>query len=130
MEFDAISDEDERIAKQVVHASFMVHKTLGPGLLESVYEICLAHELRKVGLRVHRQEPVAIVYDNLRFEEGFRFDLLVEERVLCEIKSVQEVHPVCIAQLLTYLRLMDLRLGFLINFNVPLIKDGIQRIVH
>jgi len=130
MEFDAISDEDERIAKQVVHASFMVHKTLGPGLLESVYEICLAHELRKVGLRVHRQEPVAIVYDNLRFEEGFRFDLLVEERVLCEIKAVQEVHPVYVAQLLTYLRLMDLRLGFLINFNVPLIKDGIQRIVH
>jgi GxxExxY protein len=107
-----------------------VHETLGPGLLESVYEICLAHELRKQGLQVRRQEPMAIVYDNLRFEEGFRYDLLVGERVLCEIKAVQELHPVFVAQLLTYLRLMDRRLGFLINFNVPLIKDGIQRIVH
>ena len=130
MSFEPIADEDERIAKLIVHACFTVHKALGPGLLESVYEVCLAHELRKVGLEVRRQEPVAIVYDNLRFEEGFRFDLLVEGRVVCEIKAVQEVHPVCIAQLLTHLRLMELRLGFLINFNVPLIKDGIQRIVR
>ena len=71
-----------------------------------------------------------LVYDNLLFEEAFRFDLLVEERVLCEIKSVQEVHPVCLAQLLTYLKLMNLRLGFLINFNVPLIKEGIQRVIR
>jgi len=77
---------------------------------------------------VRRQEPVPFVYDGIRFEEAFRFDLLINDRVLCEIKSVQEVHPVCVAQVLTYLKLMELRLGFLMNFNVPLIKDGIQRI--
>jgi GxxExxY protein len=130
MPFAPISAEDERIASMIVHSAYMVHKALGPGLLESIYEICLAHELRKQGLEVRRQDPVPIVYDNLRFEEGFRFDLLVAERVLCEIKAVQEVHPICMAQLLTYLNLMDLRLGFLINFHVPLIKEGIQRVVR
>src|SRR3954462_12329120 len=115
MAFDPVSPEDERIASAIVNASLLVHKTLGPGLLESVYEICLAHELRKLGLEVRRQDPVPIVYDNLRFQEGFRYDLLVAERVLCEIKAVQEVHPMCQAQLLTYLKLMDLRLGLLIN---------------
>jgi GxxExxY protein len=128
--FEPIAPRDEEIAKAVVHGAFCVHKTLGPGLLESIYEVCLAHELRKEGLQVRRQDPIPIVYDNIRFEEGFRFDLLVAERVLCEIKAVQEVHPVCIAQILTYLKLMNLRLGFVINFNVPLIKEGIQRIVR
>ena len=130
MSFAPISADDERIASIIVHAAYMVHKSLGPGLLESIYEICLAHELRKQGLEVRRQDPVPIVYDNLRFEEAFRFDLLVAERVLCEIKAVQEVHPVCMAQLLTYLKLMDLRLGFLINFHAPVIKEGIQRVVR
>jgi GxxExxY protein len=130
MTFEPISAEDERIAKALVHAAFLVHKALGPGLLESVYEVCLAHELRSQGLSVRRQDPVPIVYDNLRFEEGFRFDLLVADRVLCEVKAVQEVHPVSLAQLLTYMKLMDLRLGFLINFHAPLIKEGIQRVVR
>jgi GxxExxY protein len=112
-----------------VDAALQVHRALGAGLLETVYEICLAHELRKRGLSVRRQEPVPIVYDGLRFEEAFRFDLLVGDRVLCEIKSVMELHPICTAQLLTYLKLMDLRLGFLINFNERLIKDGLNRIV-
>jgi GxxExxY protein len=121
--------DDERIGAVVVDAALTVHRALGPGLLESIYEVCLAHELRKRGLSVRRQEPVPIVYDGLRFEEAFRFDLLINDRVLCEIKSVQEVHPISVAQVLTYLKLMDVRLGFLINFNVHLIKDGIQRIV-
>jgi GxxExxY protein len=130
MTFEPVSSEDDKIAAAIVHGAFVVHKTLGPGLLESVYEICLAHELRKQGLDVRRQDPVPIVYDNLRFEEGFKYDLLVAGRVLCEIKAVQEVHPVCMAQLLTYLKLMDLRLGFLINFHEALIKEGIRRVVR
>jgi len=109
--FAPISQEDERVAAIIVHSALLVHKAIGRGLLESAYEICLAHELRKAGLKVRRQDPVPFVYDNLRFEEAFRFDLLVEERVLCEIKSVQEVHPVCLAQLLTYLKLMERRLA-------------------
>jgi len=130
MSFEPISTQDEQIATAIVNAAYLVHKALGPGLLESVYEICLAHELRKLGLEVRRQEPVPIVYDNLRFQEGFRYDLLVAERVLCEIKAVQEVHPVCMAQLLTHLKLMDLRLGFVINLHTQLIKDGIKRVVR
>src|SRR3954453_17773326 len=99
MAFDPVSPEDEQIASAIVNASLLVHKTLGPGLLESVYEICLAHELRKSGLEVRRQDPVPIVYDNVRFEEGFRYDLLVAGQILCEIKAVQDVHPVCLAQI-------------------------------
>ena len=128
--FEPLAAEDERIAAAIVDAALKVHKALGPGLLESVYEICLAHELRKRGMSVRCQEPVPIVYDGLTFLEAFPFDLLVEERVLCEIKSVQEVHPVHLAQLLTYLKPMKLRLGFLMNFNVRLFKDGLQRIVR
>jgi GxxExxY protein len=124
-----IPESDEQIATAVVDAALKVHRALGPGLLESVYEICLAHELRKRGFNVRRQEPVPIIYDGLRFEEAFRFDLLINERVVCEIKSVLEMHPVFTAQILSHLKLMKLRLGFLINFNVPLIKDGIQRLV-
>jgi GxxExxY protein len=125
-----ISAEDERVGSMIVDSALKVHKTLGPGLLESVYEVCLMHELRQRGLRVRSQEPVPIVYEGLKFVEAFRFDVLVEERVLCEVKSVQEVHPVFVAQLLTYLKLMELRLGFLINFNERLLKDGLQRIVR
>jgi GxxExxY protein len=128
--YEPISAEEERVATIIVDSALTVHRALGPGLLESVYEICLAHELRKRGLRVRRQEPIPIAYDGIRFEEGFRFDLLVNDRVLCEIKSVEALHPVCTAQVLTYLKLMNLRLAFLINFNEQLIKDGIHRIVR
>jgi GxxExxY protein len=130
MSFEPLSAEHERIGSLIVHSAFLVHKALGPGLLESVYEVCIAHELRRQGLTVRRQEAVPIIYDNLRFEEGFRFDLFVAELVLCEVKAVQEVHPICLAQLLTYMKLMDVRLGFILNFHVPLIKDGIQRVVR
>ena len=130
MDFEPISPNDDRIASIIVDAAIAVHKALGPGLLESVYEVCLAHELRKRGLEVRRQEPIPIQYDGLQFEEGFRCDLLVEGRILCEIKSVQELHPVCTAQVLTYLKFVKLRLAFLINFNERLLKDGLHRIVR
>ena len=119
----------EYAARQVVDASFKLHTTLGPGLLESVYEACLEHELRKRGLVVRRQVTVPIVYDEVKLEEGFRIDLLVNECVLVELKAVERLIPLFEAQVLTYLKLTGLRLGILINFNSTLIKDGIKRIV-
>jgi GxxExxY protein len=115
---------------KIVDAALHIHKSLGPGLLESVYEVVLAHELRRRGLRVIRQHPVPIEYDEIRLEIGFRADLLVENLIIVEIKSVEAIAPVHKMQLLTYLRLADKRLGLLINFNVALIKDGICRIVN
>jgi len=122
-------DENE-IAKGVVDAAMKVHQALGPGLLESVYEIVLAHELIKRGLRVKRQAPIAIEYDGITFEEGFRADLIVEDKVIIELKSVESVQPVHKKQLLTYLRLADMRLGLLINFGSALLKDGISRVAN
>ncbi|MCS6845787.1 MAG: GxxExxY protein [Caldilineales bacterium] len=128
MKHPPISAEDERIASLIVDAAYAVHKNLGPGLLESVYEVCFCHELRKRGLALRRQVVVPIEYDGIRFEEGLRLDVLVEERVICELKAVEIMHPVYTAQLLTQLKLTGKRLGFLINFNVPLIKEGITRL--
>jgi GxxExxY protein len=118
------------ISGQIIDAAIKVHSKLGPGILESVYETLLAYELRKRGLQVQRQVPVSIVYDDVRFDEGFRLDLLVEDRVIIELKSVEEVTRVHKKQLLTYLRLHDKRLGLLLNFNVDLLKDGITRLVN
>jgi GxxExxY protein len=123
------SSEEERIATAVVHAAYLVHKALGPGLLESIYEACLCHELSKAGFVCKRQVPVPIVYDGLRFDEGFRLDVLVEDRIVCELKAVDKPHPVHEAQLLSHLKLTSRKLGLLINFNVPLIREGIKRIV-
>lgn len=123
-------DDLNRISGEIVNAAYHVHCALGPGLLESVYEITLAHELTKRGLKVERQVPVPIVYEGLRFEEGFRADLIVEKAVVVELKSVEELSRVHAKQLLTYLRLLDYRLGLLINFGAPVIKDGIQRVVN
>jgi iron complex transport system substrate-binding protein len=114
----------------IVNAAFHVHSSLGPGLLESVYEIALAHELRKQGLKVERQKPIPIEYDGIRFEEGFRADLVVEDCIVLELKSVEELSRVHSKQLLTYIRLLDYRLGLLINFGAPIIKDGIRRVVN
>jgi GxxExxY protein len=122
-------DENE-IAKIIVDAAFQIHKRLGPGLLESVYEVVLAHVLMKSGLRVKRQVPVAIVYDDIKFDVGFRADLIIEDKVIVELKSVENVIPVHKKQLLTYLRLSDKRLGLLINFGAELIRDGISRVVN
>ena len=121
---------ENQIAREVVDAAYVVHKRLGPGLLESVYEAVLAYELSKRGLQVTRQQPVPVQYDGLTFELGFRTDLVVEDKVIIELKSVEAVAPVHGKQLLTYLRLADKRLGLLINFGEILIKDGITRIVN
>ena len=121
---------ENEIAKIVVDSAFQIHKRLGPGLLESVYEIVLAYELKKRGLNVQRQVPVAIVYDDIQFDEGFRADLIVEGKIIVELKSVEKVVPVHKKQLLTYLKLTDKRLGLLINFGSELIRDGISRVVN
>ena len=118
-----------RLAKEIVDAAFTVHSSLGPGLLESVYEICLVHELTKRGLQVKRQVPVSVEYDKVHLDCGFRVDVIVESEVVLELKSVETMHPVYSAQLLTYLKLTGLRLGLLINFNVPYIRNGIKRMV-
>jgi GxxExxY protein len=113
-----------------VDAAYRVHTTLGPGLLESVYETALAYELEKRGLRITRQQGIPVVYDAVRIHTGFHADLVVEDQVIVEIKALETVAPVHKKQLLTYLKLADKRLGLLINFNVALIKDGITRIVN
>ena len=121
---------EDRVARQVVDAAYRIHVVLGPGLLESVYETVLASEIEKRGLLVARQPVIPVVYDGTRFEMGFRADLIVEDSVIVEIKSISEIAPIHKKQLLTYLRLADKRLGLLINFNVALIKQGITRIVN
>ena len=121
---------ENEVAKQIVDAAYRVHTTLGPGLLESAYEAVLAYELEKRGLRTVRQQAVPIVYQGTRIEVGYRADLIVEDSVIVEIKSVEAVVPLHKKQLLTHLRLADRRLGLLINFNVALIKDGITRIAN
>ncbi len=121
---------ENEIAKHVVDAAYQVHTRLGPGLLESVYEVVLAHELRKRGLKVLRQQPVPIEYDSIKFDEGFRADAIVEEKLIVELKSVEKIADVHKKQLLTYLRLADKRLGLLINFGAELIRDGISRVAN
>ena len=124
-----LSTEDERIARLVVDSAYTVHKTLGAGLFENVYEPCFCHELQKRGLAYERQVAVPLVYDGIKFSEGFRLDVLVEKHVICELKSVDRLDNVHLAQVLTYLKLTGNRLGFLINFNTALIKSGIRRVV-
>ena len=121
---------ENAIAKIIVDAAYKIHRGLGPGLLESVYETVLAHELERNGLAVERQKPIPIRYNGLAFEEGFRADLVVGDSVIVELKSVETVSPVHKKQLLTYLRLADKRLGLLINFGANMIKDGIFRVVN
>lgn len=125
-----ISEKTEEIAKIIVHSAFKVHKELGPGLLEKVYEICLAHEIAKSGLEVKRQIDIPIVYDNIVFSEGLRLDLLVEDCIIVEVKAVEQVNAVWDAQIISHLKLTNKDLGFLINFNVPLVKSGIKRFIN
>lgn len=129
MTFEELSDNEERIGKVIVNAAYLVHSQLGPGLLEKVYEVCLTHELRKVDMLVARQVDIPIQYDGIQFDEGLRLDLLVDNKVVVEIKAVDQVNPVWQAQVISHLKLTGLRLGYLINFNVPLIKNGIKRII-
>ena len=128
--FEPVPAEAERIAAAIVDAAFKVHSTLGPGLLESVYEACLCHELRQREVPFQSQVALPVIYDSARLEAGLRLDLLVANQVIVELKAVETMVPLFDAQLLTYLKLTGLRLGLLINFNVRLIKDGIRRIVR
>lgn len=121
--------EDE-MAKVIVHGAYLVHSSLGPGLLESTYEVCLAHEINKAGLKVVTQKALPVFYDNLKLDAGYRLDLLVEDKVIVELKCVDAVHDIHFAQLLTYLKLSKLKLGLLINFNVENIGKGTKRIAN
>lgn len=124
-----LPDEIERLATVVVDAGFKVHKTLGPGLLESAYEHCLAYEFAMRGLEVKRQVVQPIVYNDMKIDEGYRMDILVNGVIVVEVKSVDATTPTHMAQLLTYLRLSGCRLGFLMNFSSPMFKNGIRRLV-
>ena len=121
---------ENEISKEIVDASLKVHKQLGPGLLESAYEECLAYELIQRDLLIERQKVLPLVYEEVKLEAEYRIDLLVEKKVIIEIKSVESLNDVHLAQILTYLKLSDCKLGLLINFNVALIKHGIRRVVN
>ena len=121
---------ENEIARQILDAAFVVHSKLGPGLLESVYEVILGYELQKKGLAAERQKPIPILYDNIRFDEAFRADLVVNGKVLVELKSVEALVPVHAKQLLTQLRLSGLKLGLLINFGEAHLKNGIKRVIN
>jgi GxxExxY protein len=120
----------ERVAREIVDSAFKIHKATGPGLLESIYEKLLCFELSRRGLKVVRQQHVPLIYDGHEIECDLRLDLLIEDCVIVEVKSVLEMHPIFTSQLVTYLKLSNKRLGLLINFNVQYIKDGITRVIN
>jgi GxxExxY protein len=128
-EFEPIPARAEKVAAEIVDAAIKVHKALGPGLLESVYEACLCYELSKRGILYRRQVEMPVRYEEIQIETGFRVDVLADECVIAEIKSAAAIIPIHEAQLLTHLKLAGIRLGFLLNFNVLLMKDGIKRMV-
>ncbi len=129
MEFEKLTIQEEDIGQAIVKSAFKIHKALGPGLLEKVYEVCLVHELRKSDLLVARQLDIPSQYDGITFDEGLRLDILVENKVIVEVKAVDLVNPVWQAQVLSHLKLTGPRLGYLVNFNVPLMKEGIKRFI-
>ncbi|HYA26065.1 MAG TPA: GxxExxY protein [Terriglobales bacterium] len=114
----------------IIGAAIKIHRRLGPGLLESAYEACLAYELRQVGLKIEQQKAVPLIYEGVKLECGFRADLVVEHRVAVELKCKEAIHPVDLSQLLSHLRLLNFRVGLLINFHVVVLKDGVHRIVN
>ena len=120
----------EQIAKNIVHCAYKVHKELGTGFLEKVYEICFVHELEKCGYNVKRQVEIPIVYDGMTFKEGLRLDIVVEDEIIIEVKAVELVNAVWEAQIISQLKITNKKLGFLINFTVPLIKNGIRRFIN
>ncbi|MEN9523518.1 MAG: hypothetical protein RL065_1895 [Bacteroidota bacterium] len=127
--YKKLSEEEELLATQIVDIAYKIHKQMGPGLLESVYEKCFCYELEKRKINYERQKPISIYYDNIELQDGLRIDIMVNDLIIIELKAQQDFHPVWTAQLISYLKLADSRLGFLINFHVPLIKDGIKRII-
>ena len=120
----------EEIASIIVDSAIAVHKTLGPGLLESAYQACLVYELNKRGLSIEVQKPLPIIYKSIKLDAGYRIDILVENKIIIELKAVEALNDLHLAQVITYLRLSDNRLGFLINFNVKLLKQGLRRVVN
>jgi GxxExxY protein len=129
MDFKQLSKQEEKIAKEIVDSAYTVHKKLGPGLLEKVYEVCFCHELSKRKMEFKRQIPIPIVYDGIQFDEGLRLDVLIEDKIISELKAIDQMNSVWEAQILSHLKLTKKRLGFIINFNVPVIKKGIKRYV-
>jgi GxxExxY protein len=129
MQYKALSRKEEDLARIIVNAAYVVHKNLGPVVLEHVYKICFCHELSKANVIAKRQVLLPIIYDGIEFDVSLRLDILVEDLIVCELKSVEYMPPVYDAQLLTYLKLSQKRIGFLINFNVPIIKNGIKRMI-
>ncbi|OAD91194.1 GxxExxY protein [Aequorivita soesokkakensis] len=121
---------ENEISSKIIGASIEVHKQLGPGLLESTYEMCLGHELKLLGLDVKQQIPLPVIYKDIKLNAGYRIDMIVENKVIVEIKSVDSLAPIHTAQLLTYLKLKDLKLGLLINFNEVKVIDGLKRIIN
>jgi GxxExxY protein len=121
---------ENELSKLILDSAIKVHRKLGPGLLESAYEECLYYELRKLNLFVEKQKPLPLIYDNVKLEIGYRIDLLVDSKVVIEVKSVDALNDIHLAQILTYLKLSDCRLGLLINFNVMMVKEGFRRVVN
>jgi len=119
----------EKVFKQILDASFKVHSALGPGLLESSYEECLYYEIQKTGLNVVKQKPLPLIYENVKLEIGYRVDLMVDNRIIVEIKSVESLADIHLAQILTYMKLSECKLGLLVNFNVKHLKEGIKRVI-
>ncbi|MEO9144884.1 MAG: GxxExxY protein [Ginsengibacter sp.] len=130
MTYSQLSEREEFLGKEIVDAAYKVHKELGPGLLEIIYETCFCYELELKGIPFKRQADLPISYkEKLFFDKGLRMDVFVHELVICELKSVNEINPIWLSQIISHLKLTKLRLGYLINFNVPRIKDGIKRFV-
>ena len=121
---------ENEISQVVVDCAFKVHKTLGPGLLESAYEECLFYELKKSNLKVEKQKALPLVYEEVKLDIGYRIEIIIEDKFIVEIKAVESLNEVHLAQLLTYLKLTDCKLGLLINFNVKLLKDGVRRVIN
>ena len=121
---------ENQITEQIIEASIKIHKALGPGLLESVYEACLYSDISTKGLYVERQKPIPLIYKDLKLDCGFRADLVIERKVLVELKSVEALSEIHFMQTLTHLKLLDLRVGLLMNFNVRLLKEGLKRVVN
>jgi GxxExxY protein len=122
-----LTEREEWLCKEIVDAAYKVHKQLGPGLLEKIYEVCFCHELAKKGISFQRQVYLPVVYDGLEFDEGLRLDVFVDDLIICELKAIDIINPIWEAQILSHLKLTGKHIGFLINFNVTLIKDGIRR---
>lgn len=123
-------DRLDQLSRRIIGAAIEVHRHLGPGLLESAYEVCLAYELKQLGFRIEEQKPLPVVYKGIKLDCGYRLDLIVEDEVIVEIKAVEGLLPIHEAQLLSYLRIANKRVGLLMNFHVPVLKNGLKRIVN